>query len=163
MRKTKTLKEMMSEELPNITSQRKLSYKPSYREVKSIYKMLNQEVFYGKLVMPKIFLKSRLRDAWGTCHGEDKPFSKRRSRCEIFLADKWYCKQWLITTLAHEMVHQYQWDIYSQVRSKMGKASIMSHGPSFYVFRNRLKRHGIPLKEHSSSIRWFKSQNMFKC
>lgn len=153
----------MSEELPNITFQKRLAYKPTIREVRMLYKILNEQVFYGKLSMPKIHLKSRLRGAWGACQGDDTAFRKNRSRCEIFLADKWYCKQWLITTLAHEMVHQYQWDIYSQIRSSVGKESIMSHGPSFYVFRAKLKKHGIPLKEHSNGMRWFKSQNIFKC
>ena len=158
-----TLKQMMYEDLPNITSQRRLKYKPTHKEVVEIYKVLNEQVFDNKLVMPKIYLKSRLRTAWGMCEGKDGPFAAKKSRCVIYLADKWYCKQWLIATLAHEMVHQYQWDIYSQIRVKRGKESIMSHGPSFYVFRKRLKKHGIPLKEHASSIKWFKTQNMFRC
>lgn len=163
MPKQITLKEMMCSELPSMTSQRKRTYKPSHREVVALYRILNIEVFDGKLKMPKIHLKTRLREAWGICEGKDLSFSNTKSRCVIYLTNKWYCKQWLITTLAHEMVHQYQWDIYSQIRDKRGKESLMSHGPSFYIFRKRLKKHGIPLKEHASSIKWFKTQNMFKC
>lgn len=163
MRKPHTLKDLMNEELPNITSQKKLSYKPTIREVRQLYKMINEAVFYNKLIIPKIKLKTHFRNAWGTCEGEDKPFNPKRSRCVITLSDKWYCKQWLIVTLAHEMVHQYQWDIYSQIRKKRGKESLMSHGPSFFVFRNRLKKFDIPLKEASDTAKWFETQNLMKC
>lgn len=158
-----SLKDMMSEELPTITAQKKLAYKPTIREVRKLYKLLNATVFYNKLTIPKILLKTHCRNAWGICEGEDGPFKKKSSRCTIILSDKWYCKQWLITTLAHEMVHQYQWDIYSQIRVKRGQESLMSHGPSFYIFRNRLKKVGIPLKEHASSSKWFKTQDIMKC
>jgi hypothetical protein len=159
----KTLKQLMSESLPSLTAQKRLQYKTNQREVRRLFRLLNEEVFYDKLVMPKIYVKARLRGAWGICEGDDIPFVKGKSRCEIYLSDKWYCKQWLITTLAHEMVHQYQWDVYSQIREARGKESLMSHGPSFYVFRSRLKKYGIPLKEKFDSEEWFKTQNVFKC
>jgi hypothetical protein len=77
--------------------------------------------------------------------------------------DKWYCKQWLITVLAHEMCHQYQWDIQGMERLKRGKQPLMSHGPSFFVFRDKLKKHGISLKGAHSKRKWFWYQNLFKC
>jgi hypothetical protein len=77
--------------------------------------------------------------------------------------DKWYSRQWLITVLAHEMCHQYQWDVQGLERLKKGKEPIMSHGPSFFVFRDKLKEHGIALKSAHSKRRWFLHQNMFKC
>lgn len=76
--------------------------------------------------------------------------------------DKWYCKQWLVNTLAHEMCHQYQWDIIGNQRLIEGKQPIMSHGPSFFVFREQLKEHGINLKTAHSKRKWFKYQNLFK-
>ena len=76
--------------------------------------------------------------------------------------DKWYCKQWLVTTLAHEMCHQYQWEIIGAERISMGKDPIMSHGPSFFLFRERLKEHGISLKTSHSKRKWFKYQNLFR-
>ena len=77
--------------------------------------------------------------------------------------DKWYCKQWLITVLAHEMCHQYQWDVQGPKRLKAGKEPMLSHGPSFFVFRDKLAKHGIALKNSHSRRRWFKHQNFFKC
>ena len=88
---------------------------------------------------------------------------KKRSQCIIRVSDRWYCRQWLINTLAHEMVHQYQWDIYSKERFHQGKDPIMSHGPSFYVFRDQLKEHGIVLKKSIGITRWFKYQKLSKC
>lgn len=158
-----TLKELMGEELPNISYQRKLSYRPTIREVRSLFRLINKEVFYDKLPMPKIVIRPRLRGSWGDCVGEHIPFKKGKSRCIITLADRWFCKQWLIATLAHEMVHQYQWDIYSEIRIKKGLDSIMSHGPSFYIFKEKLRKKGIPLKDSHGISKWFKYQDLFRC
>lgn len=84
------------------------------------------------------------------------------SHCRIRLMDKWFCPQWFITTLAHEMVHQYQWDVLGPEREQEGKDWLMSHGPSFYQFRPQLHEHNISLKTAHSQRRWFKHQNLFK-
>jgi hypothetical protein len=65
--------------------------------------------------------------------------------------------------VAHEMVHQYQWDIESKRRVRQGMGSIMSHGPTFYAWRDKLKKHGIPLKTCNDYDKWFKTQHLFKC
>jgi len=77
--------------------------------------------------------------------------------------DKWFCKQWLITVLAHEMCHQYQWDVLGYKRVKAGQKPIMSHGPSFFIFREKLAMHGIPLRRAMGVRSWFRYQNLFKC
>lgn len=77
--------------------------------------------------------------------------------------DKWYCRQWLIIVLAHEMCHQYQWDVVGEKRIKQGKNPIMSHGPSFFIYRDKLAKHGIPLKRWQRMRKWFRTQNVFKC
>jgi hypothetical protein len=88
---------------------------------------------------------------------------KKSSQCKIRLSDKWYCKQWLINTLAHEMAHQYQWDVYSKTRHLEGKYPVMSHGPSFYTFRKQLAKYGLVLKRSSGMKRWFRYQRLDKC
>jgi len=153
---------LMQEELPNITFQRKMYYFTSIREVKSLYRLINREIFNNKLIMPEISVK-RLRGAWGDCAGIMVPPIPNKSRCVIRLSERWYCRQWLIITLAHEMVHQYQWDIYSARREKRGLSPIISHGPSFFKWRKKLKKHGIPLKTSSSHEKWFRTQHLFKC
>jgi hypothetical protein len=52
----------------------------------------------------------------------------------------------MITVLAHEMVHQYQWDIYSVKRERQGLTNIMSHGPSFFEWKDRLAEFAIDLR-----------------
>jgi hypothetical protein len=47
--------------------------------------------------------------------------------------------------MAHEMVHQFQWDILSNERQSQGLGPIMSHGPSFFAWRKPLAEYNIPL------------------
>ena len=60
--------------------------------------------------MPKLVIR-RLRDCVGICIGSEGPIRKTKSYVQIHLAEAYYCRQWMISTLAHEMVHQYQWDV----------------------------------------------------
>jgi hypothetical protein len=158
-----TLLELMESELPSLTFQRKLSYRTNIREVKALYRLINATIFNDRLPMPRIYVKSRLREMWGQCYGIDTPFQYNKSRCVITIADRWYCRQWLIMTVAHEMCHQYQWDINSKYRVKEGLPSLMSHGPSFFKYRDKLAKHGVPLKTSNDFNKWFKTQHLFKC
>jgi hypothetical protein len=160
---TTTLKNLMMTELPPLTFQRKISYVTNIREVKALYRLINATIFNDKLSMPKIYVKPRMRDMWGQCYGADTLYNKGKSRCVIMLSERWYCKQWLIMALAHEMVHQWQWDIYSKKRMRQGLEPLMSHGPSFHQWKDKLKKHGIPLKECSDHNKWFQTQHLFKC
>jgi len=158
-----SLLELMQEELPALSQQKKLHYRTNHDEVVALWRLLNKKIFNSKLEMPIIEVVPRCRKYWGMCFGSYEPIKNRRSRCKIRVMDKWFCRQWLITTLAHEMCHQYQWDIVGEKRIREGKEPIMSHGPSFYVFKDRLAKHGIPLKRAQRMRKWFKTQNMFKC
>lgn len=150
---------LMEEPLPSKTDQRQKNYRPTLKEVKAIYRLINREIFYNQLPMPKIILR-RLRDALGMCEGKEGPIRKTKSYCTIHLCDRWYCRQWMVSTLAHEMVHQYQWDIYSNIRVKRGMHRHMSHGPSFYIWRKKLQKFGIALKANSlKEHHWFNNQN----
>lgn len=158
-----TLKELMSQELPPLTYQRKMSYVTNIRETKALYRLINSSIFSDRLTMPKIQVKPRLRDMWGQCYGADTGYNKNKSRCVILLSERWYCRQWLIMALAHEMVHQWQWDVYSKRRMKKGLEPIMSHGPSFHMWKKKFHKHGLPLKEYNDHGKWFKTQHLFKC
>lgn len=161
-RKTSII-DLMRDELPPITYQKRLYYRTDRDEVIILYNMLNKLIFNNKLLIPEIEVMPRCRKYWGMCYGSyDKP-TDYKSSCKIRLMDKWYCQQWLITVLAHEMCHQYQWDVQGIERRKIGKDPLMSHGPSFFVFRDKLKTHGISLKSAHGRKRWFKYQNLFKC
>ena len=155
------LRDLMNLELPTISEQRRLLFRPNLRFANHVYELVNYYVFDNELTKPKIELKSHCRKYWGICYGAtDKDYTG--SYCRINLMDKWFCPQWFITTLAHEMVHQYQWDILGPEREKDGKDWLMSHGPSFYQFKPHLHVHDISLKTAHSQRRWFKHQNLFK-
>jgi hypothetical protein len=154
--------EMMESPLPSIGQQKRLSYRTDINEVTRLYRMLNYYIFDNELPTPILEVMPRCRKYWGMCFGSNEPVPYRRSLCKIRLMDKWYSRQWLINTLAHEMCHQYQWDIIGPERIKQGKEPIMSHGPSFFIFRDELKKHKISLKTSHSKRKWFKHQNLFK-
>ena len=163
MSKFYNISELMDSPLPSIGYQKRLLYRTNYSEVVNLYHQLNYYVFDNAMSMPPIEVVPRCRDYWGICFGSHDKIRYQKSYCKIRVMDKWYCKQWLITILAHEMCHQYQWDIIGETREQEGKERIMSHGPSFFVFRDRLAEYGIPLKTSHGKKRWFKHQNMFKC
>lgn len=157
-----TLAEIMDSPLPPIQVQRRLPYRPSKSDVKHVYRELNKLVFDSELSMPRLILASHCRKYWGICMG-DVELQQDNSYCTIKLMDKWFCPQWMVTTLAHEMCHQYQWDIEGPKREKNGKQFLMSHGPSFFAHRDRLAAHGISLRTSHGQKRWFKHQDLFKC
>jgi hypothetical protein len=151
----------MQSELPPVSAQRRLPYRPSQREVHRTYDLINRYVFNNRLTRPQITL-GRTKGYWGMCIGswtETRP----GTYVTIKLSDKWYCPQWFINTLAHEMVHQYQWDVDSIEREQRGLYGLMSHGPSFFMFRDDLERYGISLKTAHGRKRWFKHQDFTKC
>lgn len=160
---TSKLIELMTEPLPSISSQKKLSYRTNQREVRKLYNIINEEIFDNKLPPAKLEVKSHCKGYWGICIAQSFSHKRKSSECIIRLSDKWYCKQWLINTLAHEMVHQYQWDVYSKQRHDEGKEPIMSHGSSFFMYRRKLAKFGIVLKRSSGANRWFKHQRLDKC
>lgn len=153
---------LMRQELPSIGYQKRLCYRTDYNEVENLYWLINKRVFDNKLEMPVIEVSPRCRNYWGICYGGHDYTHTTNSFCKIKLMDKWYCKQWLITTLAHEMCHQYQWDVLGDERELHGKDRLMSHGPSFYKFREKLAEQGISLKIAHSRRKWFETQDLFK-
>lgn len=163
MEHSKRLLELMSTELPNITYQKKRLYRTNADEVYELFNIINEEIFNNELPKPKIIVKTHVHKKWGECQGYHNKSKKDKSYCVILLNKNWYCKQWLITILAHEMAHQYQWDVLGQKRILEGKDRLMSHGPSFYKFKNKCRIFGIPLKHRLSVINWFKTQNLLKC
>ena len=60
------------------------------------------------------------------------------------------------------MCHQYQWDILGEERVRAGKERIVSHGSSFFLFKDKLEKHGISLKRAHVRKSWFKTQDFFK-
>jgi hypothetical protein len=81
--------------------------------------------------------------------------------------DKWYCPQWFMNTLVHEMVHQYQWDVYRWDHLEWYGREIHTqsrgHGPSFHVWREQCEYYGLNLKTTHRIKKWFKYQDFRRC
>ena len=70
----------------------------------------------------------------------------------------------LYRVLAHEMVHQYQWDVYRwdyfrEYHRAMNTDS-EGHGPSFFMWRERFEYYGLSLRRGHSQRRWFRYQEL---
>lgn len=149
---------LMQSDLPSVSAQKRLLYRTNQDQVENLYRLLNINIFQNSLIMPEFKVIARCRKYWGYCIANEDP-KPNKSVCVIKLSDKWFCKQWLIIILAHEMCHQYQWDIEGLERLNMGKKPIMSHGPSFFKFKHNLAKYNIPLgREAMGAHMWFSKQ-----
>ena len=120
-------------------------YETNESETIDSYDLLNRYIFDNGLERPSFNIK-RTRGYWGMTDGrmniEDEKFFVQ----EIILTNKFPHKAMFIATLAHEMIHQFQWEVLSPERHAQGKESIMSHGPSFFAWRKVLSEYMIPLR-----------------
>lgn len=150
----------MQDPVPTIRQQKRLEYRLTLSEAKKTYRLINRDIFDNALAMPRIEVMARCRKYWGMCYGSYEPVGEGKSMCEkIRLMDKFYCRQWMVTILAHEMCHQYQWDVLGPQRLEAGKERIMTHGPSFFLFRDKMAEHGITLKKWHRRNKWFITQS----
>ena len=161
MARPNPIRAIMEAELPSITYQRRLGFRPSNKDINYIYNKLNFYLFDNRLRRPVITQGSR-RQTWGFCNW-DEELHDTGSYTTIKLMDKWFCPAWFVQTLAHEMVHQYQWDItrFEEYDGKMPESG--AHGPSFFAHRERFDYYCLRLKTAYGMKRWFKHQDWYKC
>jgi len=152
---TNPLRVLMQTPLPTITKQRRRLYRPGLTEIYAVYDLLNKFVFKNALTKPVITIKNTGKHL-GHCTG-------RGDGCELILSDRWYCAQIMVITLAHEMAHQYQWDVLGKQKVAQGKKRNLSHGSTFYIYRHRLLEYGIPLKRHFKIDHWLHYQDFTRC
>ena len=141
------LKNLFSSDLPPLIEQKNKSYRPSIDEINHIYDLLNEAIFNQRLTRPPICV-IKFRGNWGWCIPQNK-LTASRSWSEILLVDRWFCVQWLIIILAHEMAHQYEWDI-------LGRK--LSHGKHFFRWKKKLSKYHIPLKRQYCGKAWLVKQ-----
>ena len=146
------LNELMATPLPSVSVQKLKPYRPAESDVIKTYNLINRSVFENKLSRPPLKLGT-CRGYWGMCLGHQN-LTRPGTWCEIKLMDKYFCVQWFVNTLAHEMVHQYEWDILDKN---------MTHRQSFFIWREELAKYNIHLKTAHRMTRWFKYQNFNKC
>jgi len=165
MARPNPLRKIMATELPSITYQRRKSFRPSNEDIVYAYNIINKYVFDNVLRRPEIKTGS-LRNIMGYCQWDHEQH-ETGSWCQIGLMDKWFCSQWFMNTLAHEMVHQYQWDVYRwQHLEHYGRGMCESsgaHGPTFYAWRERFEHYNLTLKISFGQRRWFRHQDFTKC
>jgi hypothetical protein len=164
MARPNPIRKIMEAPLPSLTYQRRLQFRPSYEDVIYAYTIINRYVFDNQLRRCPIHIGS-LRKTWGYCQwlGEEQA---RGTQCRIALMDKWFCQQWFMNTLSHEMVHQYQWDCYRLEKAERGESMFTgsgAHGPSFFVWRERFAFYGLHLKRYHRQKKWFKYQDFTRC
>ena len=165
MARPNPIRSIMAQPLPSITYQRRKQFRPSNADITYAYNIINRYVFDNVLVKP-VITQGRIPKCWGTCYWLEQE-QANGSWCKIKLVDKWFCEHWFMNTLAHEMVHQYQWDIdrwdHIEQHGRDIHQNSGGHGPSFYVFRDRFEHYGLNLKIAFGQKRWFKHQDFTKC
>jgi hypothetical protein len=161
MARPNPIRAIMAAPLPSITYQKRRGFRVGPEDVKYAYRIINRYVFDNQLRMPEIST-GITRDYWGMCIGNIHA-QPTGSYCTIKLSDKWFCPQWFMNVIAHEMAHQYQWDIDRYDREAYGLEPIMSHGPTFFAWRDRFDHYGLTLKTANGQKRWFDHQDFHKC
>jgi hypothetical protein len=155
----------MKAELPGIMYQRRKLFRPNIGDAIYAYKIINRYIFDNKLRRPIIEI-AQTKKCWAYCEWHDQHMWNG-SWCSIRLTDKWFCAQWFMNVLAHEMVHQYQWDIYRweyiNLYGTLPYSNSGGHGPTFFEWRDRFANFGLTLKTSFGQRRWFRHQNFNKC
>lgn len=161
MARPNPIRAMMQAPLPSLTEQRRKLYRPTIDEIIYTYNVLNRYVFDNELKRPPIELGA-WKGYWGECTGHDE-LTNKGTYCTMKLSDKWFCVQWMVTTVAHEMAHQYEWDIVGEYYESRGEERRMTHHSAFFLFRDRMAEYGINLKTAHRMKKWFKYQDFTRC
>lgn len=165
MARPNPIRSIMEAPLPSITYQRHKSFRPVYADITYAYSIINRHIFDNQLRQPEITM-GRLRKTLAYCEWLPEPYVNK-SWVRIKLSDKWFCQQWFMNVLAHEMIHQYQWDVGRWVYINTYGRDIYqlsgAHGPSFFEWRDKFSQYGLTLKTAFGQRRWFKHQDFNKC
>jgi hypothetical protein len=115
----------------------KSKYKTTYKDIKKFFKMLNLGIFDNKLTPFNDIEIKELK--YQKCMGQVVMFEYKGKGTKLFKLemDKYYdSKRDFLDTLAHEMVHLYQ---FTHVNDSG------NHNKLFYSFRPKLKYVGLKL------------------
>jgi hypothetical protein len=121
--------------IQEIRKQTQGEFKPSKNMITRWFNILNEEVF-NNIIHP--FHDIEIKRKQG-CHAEHIPFEDGYGTIYAMLSinKKFNDKNEFLYTLAHEMIHQWQW-------MQLGRTS---HGNSFWKWKNKLAQFEIPLGE----------------
>jgi DNA topoisomerase VI subunit B len=106
-----------------------------HAQLASIYDSINRAVFSGTLQRPRIRLSSS-REFWGEIEVgyRGHRHGPRHTLCMRF-ARQFPSMKTMINTVAHEMVHQWEWE----------RNNNLTHGQAFYAWNERLANRGLRL------------------
>lgn len=99
------------------------------------WRILNKAIFDDVLLPPENIIIERNNDSWGRCEGK-RTYSKH-DPVTIYISDEIDEREFLIEILAHEMVHQWEQQIYGR----------MYHGKVFQSWLPKLKELKIQLEK----------------
>jgi hypothetical protein len=121
--------------IKEIRKQTQGEFKPSKNMITRWFNILNEEIF-NNIIHP--FHDIEIKRKQG-CHAEHIPFEDGYGTIYAMLSinKKFNDKNEFLYTLAHEMIHQWQW-------MQLGRTS---HGNSFWKWKNKLAQFEIPLGE----------------
>ena len=124
-------------------------FTPTVEQCQSWFRTLNRGMFGRNLVEPKLIVR-RMKYDWGLCVVDWDNRKCRKGtfnqrvipyhvpiRYRIELHNKFPRWKDFIETLAHEMVHLYQMQVWKDPYS--------NHNAHFYSWRNYFKQHGLKL------------------
>jgi hypothetical protein len=106
--------------------------------VENIYTAVNNAVFNGVLTMPKIVVRDYTKkNFWGECEGWQRGSRWGKHYTVVIRIEKHFPNlKKLIAAVAHEMVHQYEWEYHG----------VMTHGTTtFFAWEEKLRSKGIRL------------------
>jgi hypothetical protein len=98
---------------------------PTIADCREAFKTINRNVFNNELTMPS-FRLIYTKEFWG--EGDT-------TRVRMKINKSFLSKRLFINTLAHEMVHQWEWLTNEN----------MTHGPQFFLWRESLAKYNITL------------------
>ena len=144
-----------------------VSYKANKTEAWKWFHILNEQIF-GNLLEPvdKIFISNHKNygDVYALYYYDDK---FRGKPAKISLCKRFDDEKMFVEILAHEMIHQWQWDVYRfDHLDYFGRPMFENsgaHGPSFFAWKNRFADYGLHLKTWYGQKRWFKHQDFTRC
>ena len=88
MARPNPIRAIMEAELPSLTYQRRLSFRPSQHDINYAYNICNKYLFDNRLRKPVIEQGTR-RQVWGFCQWEDE-LQDTGSHTTMKIMDKWF-------------------------------------------------------------------------
>ena len=105
-------------------------FRPTISDCREIWRNINRNVFNNELKMPS-FRLVYTKAFWGECQG----VLNDQTQVKMKINKSFLSKRLFINTMAHEMVHQWEW---------LNNEN-MTHGPQFFLWREQLANYNITL------------------